>query len=73
MMAEGGMDNRIRNVLRYLRQVGDGIPPRRNGNTITPDVKPGVGLHREKQKESWQKEKAIKNELRRRVTASLPR
>ena len=57
MMAEGGMDNRIRNVLRYLRQVGDGIPPRRNGNTITPDVKPDVGLHREKQKRVGKKRK----------------
>ena len=50
MMAEGGPDDRMQNAPRYLRQVGNGIPPWKNGHTITSESTSADGHHREKQK-----------------------
>ena len=50
MMVEGGPDDRTQNVPRYLRQVGDVIPPWWNGRAIAPEATSAGGFHGEKQK-----------------------
>ena len=55
MMAWGGPYDRTRNIPQYLWQVGDGIPPWRNGHMIAPKVTLAGGRHGYKQKRVGEK------------------